>query len=344
MAACHLGHGALDEGRDKRPRLDSDATCGASKVRLRANLSTRRDTLVAPDRQQVSTIRAPTNCLTGPTTTTTTTTTTTEQTDKQQEDLDLPYLSNQQQLQDQLELSGGQRQPSPNCSAGQLASSQQRVDLTASSLGSGSQAAEAAPGAVMSAGQQQVAAQISSPILVTKSASSSSVLSSVSLANGAQMKQQQQQRQVAADADGASTRLAAQLDELAGSGAWPEGGPKESQQVAASEAAAAGDVDQALVGRDPQIQTPKPRIRELKQLLRHTNSLNQLPEFGVETENELELGELIEQIDVWGMNIFEVHKFSQQHSLTAVMYKIFKVSGLKMGLPPAPWDLRSTDH
>lgn len=81
-----------------------------------------------------------------------------------------------------------------------------------------------------------------------------------------------------------------------------------------------------LVARDPQIQTPKPRINELKRLLRHTNSLNQLPEFGVETEQEGELGELMEQIDVWGLNIFEVHQYSQQHSLTVVMFRIFKVS------------------
>lgn len=86
------------------------------------------------------------------------------------------------------------------------------------------------------------------------------------------------------------------------------------------------DEQMQLIARDPQIQTPKPKICELKQLLRHTNSLNQLPEFGVETQSEPQLNELMDQIDVWGLNIFEVHNFSQDHSLTVVMYKIFKVS------------------
>jgi len=83
-----------------------------------------------------------------------------------------------------------------------------------------------------------------------------------------------------------------------------------------------------LPGRDPQIQTPKPRIKQLKQLLRHTNSLNQLPEFGIETEYEPELESLMENIDVWGLNIFDVHKFSSEHSLTCVMFKIFKERNL----------------
>lgn len=72
--------------------------------------------------------------------------------------------------------------------------------------------------------------------------------------------------------------------------------------------------------------TAKSRLNELRKLLRHTESLKELPEFGVETSNEKELTELMDQIDVWGLNIFEVHRISNEHSLTVVMYKIFEVS------------------
>lgn len=76
----------------------------------------------------------------------------------------------------------------------------------------------------------------------------------------------------------------------------------------------------------PVLVSPKARLNELKRLLHHTESLNELPKFGVETSKEKELGELIDQIDVWGLNIFEVHQMSEEHSLTVVMFKIFKVS------------------
>lgn len=179
----------------------------------------------------------------------------------------------------------------------------------------------------------------SSPILVSKSASSSSVLSSVSLASGAQMKQpalQQQRVTLAESAPAAADQQQVAASDLAttttndnqrlekGRGEDNRLAPnKDSDQEQTENNNNSGPV---AVARDPQIQTPKPQINELKRLLRHTNSLCQLPEFGVETEEAEQLGELMEQIDVWGLNIFEVHKFSQQHSLTAVMYKIFKVS------------------
>lgn len=159
---------------------------------------------------------------------------------------------------------------------------------------------------VTGAGQ---AASGGSTIVLAKSKSSSSVLSSVSLASGVQMRPALQPGQTPLElAKLVSASVSAPSEPAPG-----ELEPVESEQEVA-------------VARDPQIQTPKPRINELKKLLRHTNSLNQLPEFGVETEQEPELKELMQQIDVWGLNIFEVHLFSQQHSLTAVMYKIFRVS------------------
>lgn len=163
----------------------------------------------------------------------------------------------------------------------------------------------------------------SAPIAVAKSASSSSVLSSVSLSSGVQMKQQQSLAQQ-------NEFKIKPVNEIQAPSKASEPEPieeaTESEQVV-SESKQVLDERPLIsaVARDPQIQTPKPQITELKRLLRHTNSLNQLPEYGVETDHEQELGLLMEQIDVWGLNIFEVHFFSQQHSLTTVVYKIFKV-------------------
>lgn len=127
-------------------------------------------------------------------------------------------------------------------------------------------------------------------------------------------------------------RKSADRQPAAGPGSDASAGPETTDDETAA-APAAG----AQIARDPHIQTPKPKIRELKRLLRHTNSLSQLPEFGVETQHEPQLGQLIEQIDVWGLNIFEVHKYSQEHSLTVIMYKVFKVSmGLARREPSAP--------
>lgn len=206
--------------------------------------------------------------------------------------------------------------------------------------------------------------------LLAKSGSNSSVLSSVSLASGVQMRQNHglatdklspgavvkqsvedsnstsgqssisgllatsclsELNENAADIDADDKTSAKQRDKedtLAPTSEAETG----SGNLDATAAAAANDEvapDLQLLpptfARDPQIQTPKPRITELKRLLEHTNSLNELPEFGIETDHEEELAQLMDQIDVWGLDIFEVHSFSHQHSLTAVMYKIFKV-------------------
>lgn len=223
-------------------------------------------------------------------------------TDKQQEDLDLPYLTSNQQQQPQNQ----QQEQIENLQTSQLSSSQSHSSLASPATANKLQASSASSlrlnhsKQVSDVGALSALSAMESPILVAKSASSSSVLSSVSLASGTQMNQRQQQQPE-----------------------QPSGG---GQQLEASRLEVETDQQQLQVGRDPQIQTPKPKINELKRLLRHTNSLNQMPELGVETEHEQELNQLVDQIDVWGLNIFEVHKFSQEHSLTVVMYKIFKVS------------------
>lgn len=288
-------------------------------------------------------------------------------TDKQQEDLDLPYLTNQQDSS----IRDSQQQLAANH---QLATSQSHTSLTQQQQQLSNKQFSAADkqrhldsGTVANADLSTLSANLATSgpgLLATKGSQSSSVLSSVSLASGAQMKKQQtlaeselinkEQRQTSGERSSvpqlseksldlqSSAKIEVNsgsidektLEKTAASGETPDKHldktkeiPNQSIKIIHPDATIKAEQDAlVLVARDPQIQTPKPQISELKRLLRHTNSLNQLPEFGVETENEEELSNLMDQIDVWGLNIFEVHTFSQQHSLTTVVYKIFKVS------------------
>lgn len=150
------------------------------------------------------------------------------------------------------------------------------------------------------------------------------MLSSVSLASGAQMRQKQQEQQATGARRPQTANICEQLDAPVAPNVQQVAPSRPAQKVETERSSEEAN-QLTPVARDPQIQTPKPQINQLKRLLRHTNSLNQLPEYGVETQHETQLAELMDQIDVWGLNIFEVHQFSQQHSLTTVMYKIFKV-------------------
>ena len=67
-------------------------------------------------------------------------------------------------------------------------------------------------------------------------------------------------------------------------------------------------------------------IPGVKRPLTHTNSLAQLPKFGIETSHEEQLGKFLENIDLWGLDIFKVHEYSNGHPLVAIMYTIFRVS------------------
>lgn len=319
--------------------------------------------------------------------------------DKQQEDLDLPYLTNQEQLQQSgailIDSNQQQQQQQSNQSQHQhqqqLASSQSQSSLVAgqqpitpSNISAKQhQSEDAMPINLISQKEQQQAANEQSnnncSLTINKIASSSNVLSSVSLASGAQMKQNSaitidahtgEQIMPSTDCsskiNNATVNNKATTDSAANVASHTVNAAASSDLITVDNSSSSNNLiinknnkqeseiidnqlesitkleeeksdhekseqqQLALVGRDPQIQTPKPKINELKHLLRHTNSLNQLPEFGVETENEQELSNLMEQIDVWGLNIFEVHRFSHQHSLTAVMYKIFKVSKLNI--------------
>ena len=68
------------------------------------------------------------------------------------------------------------------------------------------------------------------------------------------------------------------------------------------------------------------QITGVKKPLSHTNSLTKLPKHGVETPHEDELDKIYEEIDKWGLDMFEVAMYSNKHPLTSIMYTIFKVS------------------
>ncbi|GBM96704.1 cAMP-specific 3',5'-cyclic phosphodiesterase 4D, partial [Araneus ventricosus] len=70
--------------------------------------------------------------------------------------------------------------------------------------------------------------------------------------------------------------------------------------------------------------SPLSQISGVKRPLCHTNSLTQLPKYGVETDNEMELGKLLEDSGKWGLDVFKLDTFSGQRPLTAVAYQIFR--------------------
>ncbi|GFY42749.1 hypothetical protein TNIN_405531 [Trichonephila inaurata madagascariensis] len=70
--------------------------------------------------------------------------------------------------------------------------------------------------------------------------------------------------------------------------------------------------------------SPLSQISGVKKPLCHTNSLTQLPKYGVETEHEMELGKLLEDTSKWGLDVFKMDTFSSQRPLTAVVYQIFR--------------------
>ena len=65
--------------------------------------------------------------------------------------------------------------------------------------------------------------------------------------------------------------------------------------------------------------------------LQHSNSINQLPKYGVmcgSNENEEKLGEMLKEIENWGLDIFQIGDHSGHRPLTVIMYAIFKQRNL----------------
>ncbi|XP_022245748.1 cAMP-specific 3',5'-cyclic phosphodiesterase, isoforms N/G-like [Limulus polyphemus] len=68
------------------------------------------------------------------------------------------------------------------------------------------------------------------------------------------------------------------------------------------------------------------QISGVKQNLCHKNSLAKLPKHGVKTPHEEELGQFLEQVDKWGIDIFEIVDLANSRPLTAVTYTIWNVT------------------
>lgn len=65
--------------------------------------------------------------------------------------------------------------------------------------------------------------------------------------------------------------------------------------------------------------------------LQHSNSINQLPKYGImcgSSENEEKVGELLAEVNNWGLDVFLVADFTNRRPLTVIMYNIFKERNL----------------
>ncbi|XP_071743060.1 3',5'-cyclic-AMP phosphodiesterase 4C isoform X3 [Lepeophtheirus salmonis] len=69
------------------------------------------------------------------------------------------------------------------------------------------------------------------------------------------------------------------------------------------------------------------QISGFKRALSHTNSLAadaSIPVYGVQTDHEEELAEILGKSDQWGVDIFLIHTLTNSRPLTALTYSIFK--------------------
>ncbi|XP_076353073.1 3',5'-cyclic-AMP phosphodiesterase-like isoform X2 [Tachypleus tridentatus] len=83
-----------------------------------------------------------------------------------------------------------------------------------------------------------------------------------------------------------------------------------------------GHYPQANKGRYKPGQTMS-QISGVKKPLCHTNSLAKLPKHGVDTLMEEELGQQLEHVDKWGVDVFKIGEYSNNRPLTAVTYTIW---------------------
>jgi cAMP-specific phosphodiesterase 4 len=81
--------------------------------------------------------------------------------------------------------------------------------------------------------------------------------------------------------------------------------------------------------RSPGGGPPMSQISGFKKPLQHKNSFtsDRLPRFGVETTpaNEAGLGAMLNDIDVWGIDIFKIRSLSSNRPLTCIAYSVFQV-------------------
>ncbi|KAG8224672.1 hypothetical protein J437_LFUL005114 [Ladona fulva] len=115
----------------------------------------------------------------------------------------------------------------------------------------------------------------------------------------------------------------------AGASASPASSSSSSVPAAA---AADGDASTAQEGAASAERTDGSGARTMSQIsgvkrpLQHTNSYSgeRLPKYGVETEDEEELGKYLADIDRWGIDMFKIGELSNHRPLTAVTYTVFQ--------------------
>ncbi|XP_066584434.1 3',5'-cyclic-AMP phosphodiesterase isoform X2 [Prorops nasuta] len=105
--------------------------------------------------------------------------------------------------------------------------------------------------------------------------------------------------------------------------------------------AAAGSVDVRAAKKKDRVQrgpAAMSHISGVKRPLTHTNSFTgeRVPQHGVETPHEEELGKLLSDIDKWGIDIFRIGELSNNRPLTCVAYTAFQSRDLlkSLAIPP----------
>ena len=58
----------------------------------------------------------------------------------------------------------------------------------------------------------------------------------------------------------------------------------------------------------------------------------QVPKYGVLTAYEDELGQYLDNIKIWGIDVFKISEFSNNRPLTAVTYRVFQVRDSRITL------------
>ncbi|XP_055618829.1 cAMP-specific 3',5'-cyclic phosphodiesterase, isoforms N/G isoform X4 [Toxorhynchites rutilus septentrionalis] len=78
--------------------------------------------------------------------------------------------------------------------------------------------------------------------------------------------------------------------------------------------------------RSPRMGERMSQISGFKRPLMHTNSFtsDRLPQYGVETPHEHQLGQVLNSVDTWGIDIFKIETLSNNRPLTCVAFSIFQ--------------------
>ena len=69
------------------------------------------------------------------------------------------------------------------------------------------------------------------------------------------------------------------------------------------------------------------KVRPITSVVTQSSSIKslQVPKYGVMTAFEDELGQNLDNIKIWGIDVFKISEFSNNKPLTAVTYRVFQV-------------------